>query len=396
METTFYLKQNNKNESKGTIYFCFSHLNSKLRLSTSINCAKKDWANGYLKQTSATTATRNTLSNYKIKIDKYIQTSISESQRTPTKTELALFVLNLVKGVENNEQRKTVNFYVNEFIILQNSTLAVGTMRYKTKHLNHFIDFVGNKICLIDLNEKTLKDYKEAVKKQVNETSTLNSYIKTIISFLNWLHTNKLINSELTTTIKKEVETEKSVIALNESELITLEGAILSIHQQQQLDIFLLMCYTACDISTLKSISKDSISNNIINVRRQKTGQLIKIPLIKEALFIYEKYNFKLPFINDVKLNEKLKEIFLQLGLDRKVRVTSHTTTTAKDVYKPLYEVISSHKGRKTAITTALSKGIPQHIVMQLSGHQKLSTFRKYVDYSDQNLQAEMNKMSRK
>jgi hypothetical protein len=46
----------------------------------------------------------------------------------------------------------------------------------------------------------------------------------------------------------------------------------------------------------------------------------------------------------------------------------------------PLYEVISWHKARKTAITTLLSKGVDQSLVMLISGHKDHRSFRKYID----------------
>jgi site-specific recombinase XerD len=46
----------------------------------------------------------------------------------------------------------------------------------------------------------------------------------------------------------------------------------------------------------------------------------------------------------------------------------------------PLHQEISWHKARKTAITTLLSKGVDQSLVMMISGHKDLRSFRKYID----------------
>jgi Holliday junction resolvase RusA-like endonuclease len=118
--------------------------------------------------------------------------------------------------------------------------------------------------------------------------------------------------------------------------------------------------------------------------------------LMYEAVRILIKYNYELPIISDNKGNENLKIAFKQLGLDRNVRITSKINQLVKDEVKPLYSVISWHKSRKTAITTAIKKGIPIELVMQLSGHSQYKTMKRYIDNAKNELKDAMNsKMSK-
>jgi site-specific recombinase XerD len=61
----------------------------------------------------------------------------------------------------------------------------------------------------------------------------------------------------------------------------------------------------------------------------------------------------------------------------------------------PLHQKISWHKARKTAITTLLSKGVDQSLVMMISGHKDLRSFRKYID-GTKLLMKVMEKLSKK
>ena len=61
----------------------------------------------------------------------------------------------------------------------------------------------------------------------------------------------------------------------------------------------------------------------------------------------------------------------------------------------PLHRVISWHKARKTAITTLLSKGVDQSLVMMISGHKDHRSFRKYIDGTNLLMQG-MEKMRKK
>ncbi|MES2778124.1 MAG: tyrosine-type recombinase/integrase [Bacteroidota bacterium] len=46
-------------------------------------------------------------------------------------------------------------------------------------------------------------------------------------------------------------------------------------------------------------------------------------------------------------------------------------------------DLVSSHTLRKTAVTTMLMNGVPEHVVKQISGHvNDSSSFHRYVGYA--------------
>ena len=49
----------------------------------------------------------------------------------------------------------------------------------------------------------------------------------------------------------------------------------------------------------------------------------------------------------------------------------------------PLYNVLTSHVGRKSFITNGLMLGIQERIVRDISGHKDERSFRRYVNYAE-------------
>jgi site-specific recombinase XerD len=393
METTYFIK---KTKSDGIIHFLFTKDREKIKISTKRKIKNSKWGGGFPKQINSTSELRRDLSNWKRELDHFIKEKIRVEHRKPTRAELKDECSMIINGINHDEQTINLKTLVGEMIEEQCLELTSGTIRYKKIHLRHFIQFVGSHRTTLDLNEDILLRYRRILIGERRENVTTNCYLKSLRSFLNWLWIKKRISHQLSTCLKNLNEVEKDGVVLNENEMEILETSNLPKHLQNQVDIFLFGCYTALSISDMMRVKREMIIDNTIVMRRNKTEGLLRIPLINESKRILEKYNYKLPFIHKNKGSQNLKKAFEILGIDRKVRITKkYFDRQATDSYVPLYKVISWHKSRKTAITTAINKGIPHVTVMQLSGHRKFETFMKYVELANRDLEREMNKLSR-
>ncbi len=389
METRFYLKKL-KGKEEGMIQFQFSADYRKLKISSRLKISINDWEEGYPKKIASTKGIRHTLSNYKNQIDEFISDSIKKNdKRKPTKYELSNFINVLLQGHDTN--RTTISTLIDVFLDSQKNEIAKVTMTYKRIQLAHFSKTIkADKLTITDLTDDIILKYRTKLVSEKRENTTTNKYICTVHTFLNWLKRNKYTPYNLAESLMKLKEVKKDVIALNEKELKILENANLKDHLQNQVDVFLIGCYTALGISDIKRITKDSIEGGYIKIRRKKTGKFLRIPILSQTSRILEKHDYKLPCISDNKGNESLKEAFKKLKINRKVNITRMIGAEIFDEYKPLSEVISWHKARKTAITIALQKGIPDHTVMQLSGHSKYESMKPYIDKADDFLMQEM------
>ena len=400
MTTRFFLKSNS-NDTEGRIYFLFSIGYNKIKSTTGLKkIKKKDWAGGFPKSTGTTSEIRNKLTSFRTKIDKKINDLRESQNRLPNKFELISFCKSVIKGELNVENSILISDIINQFI-LENETnnnkrLSIGTMKYKKNHLKGFLEFCGKKSVISELNAQKIDAYKSMLYRDSNQNTTKNNYRKSIMSLLNWLKAKRISTVVNEIDFRKFVEPVKDVISLTDDELVILENAKLNSILQKPIDVFLLGCYTALSISDIINISKDKVANGHLHTRRIKTDELLKIPLINEANQILEKYDYNFKSFNETSGRVQLKEAFRELGLNRKVRITSKIgSKRTEDKMVPLHEQISWHKARKTAITSLLSKGVNQSLVMLISGHKDHRSFRKYIDGTDL-LVKEMEKLSKK
>ena len=66
-----------------------------------------------------------------------------------------------------------------------------------------------------------------------------------------------------------------------------------------------------------------------------------------------------------------------------------------KELYR-FCDLITSHVMRRTAITTMLMTGVPEHVVKKISGHSTYShSFYRYINYAQSYLDNEIDKMHR-
>lgn len=381
MNTNFFLrKQKEKKES--FIYFSLKNVDGEdFKFSTKVKLENKNWRKGYPKRIAATMGIRNVIDGYKIAIDDYIKENIKEEKRQPTKQELSIFIDVLLDG-KKTQHNNSIGSYVDKY--LDDHTLNIGdnTKKVKKIHLNHFLNFIGKNNKLTDINQSKLLKYTNRLKDEPGrQRVTVNNYLKNVKAFLRWLEKKNYVEIDLKKFIEKDPEEEKDVIALTNDEFIILENArFKKTNYQEQIDIFLIGCYTSLSISDLKKIKKEHIDiNNYTSIRRTKNNADQKIVFIDRALQILEKYDYKLPFICDNKGSEILKKAFKELNMNRPVRITTETPRgIVTDEYKKLHEVISWHKSRKTAITTLIQNGVPSQIIMEISGHKKEHTLKRY------------------
>jgi len=154
-------------------------------------------------------------------------------------------------------------------------------------------------------------------------------------------------------------------------------------------DLFLFMCVIGCRWGDLHTLTWDSqnFDNETFMWENQKTKKFTTVPLDKIGIEILKKYGKGktrtmriFPKYSQVKFNKLLKKICKEVNLSRLVSIStlmgSRSVNTEK---KPLYEVISSHSGRRTFIMNLLSKGIDYKTIMTMTGHSDVKSLMKYV-----------------
>jgi site-specific recombinase XerD len=76
--------------------------------------------------------------------------------------------------------------------------------------------------------------------------------------------------------------------------------------------------------------------------------------------------------------NREIKIVLQKIGLCRPINLISKVGNKKQEENKQLWELVSSHTGRRTYVTLSLEQGISLHHLMLSTGHTKTSTLLKY------------------
>ncbi|MDD1523785.1 site-specific integrase [Riemerella anatipestifer] len=156
----------------------------------------------------------------------------------------------------------------------------------------------------------------------------------------------------------------KQIVYLTAEELYKLENYHFKAERLQMVaDMFIFCCYTGLAYQEMANLEKSHIvvgfdGNDWISMKRQKTNQILSIPLLPKSVKVIQKYcnvdEIKvLPKISNQKFNAYLKEIADIVGIEKR---------------------LTHHLARRTFATTILLyNDIPMEIVSELLGHSKIT-----------------------
>ena len=176
--------------------------------------------------------------------------------------------------------------------------------------------------------------------------------------------------------------------------------------QQRIKDIFVFGCTTGLRYSDIFLLTNKNFEQQgtdwYVKLRSKKTKTFTNIKLPGYAVHIYLKYQPKTttkPVFKPISLlnfNKHLKTIGEQAGFT--APVTVQREQQGKTIHNPtpyrFCDKMSSHMMRRTAITTLLILGMPEHLVRKISGHSHGSTaFNRYVHYAQAYMDKEIEKV---
>ena len=269
---------------------------------------------------------------------------------------------------------------------------TIGTYkRFKTarNHLSDFLQFKGEKdIVFGAITSQFIHDFEYFLKTRKNIShNTSIRYIKLFkkifrIGLRNgWVFKDPFASYQIRF---KPVNREH----LSLVEIKTIKEKDLHTERLNQVrDVFIFCCLTGLRYSDVKDLTKNDIHINTngtksIIKRIQKTKGSVRIPLIKPALEIIQKYEddfycslkgMLLPVVSNQNTNAYLKEIATICGIEKN---------------------LTFHIARHSFATVFLELGISMESVKAMLGHSDISTTQIYGKITDKKLMAEMDKIS--
>lgn len=142
-------------------------------------------------------------------------------------------------------------------------------------------------------------------------------------------------------------------------------------------DFFLIQCYTGLSYSDLRKFDRSCIEERgdklVILGERIKTGADYYIVLVKSAVEILERYDFKFP--DDIcygTMNNHIVKVGEMANINKR---------------------ITSHIGRHTFAVIALSNGVSIEIVAKILGHKNIRTTQIYASIVDSTVEQSFEKL---
>ena len=219
-----------------------------------------------------------------------------------------------------------------------------------------------------DLNLQFLTDFEYYLKTERNQSQvTINKAIQRFRKPIKTAVSEGYLGKD-PFALHKPGRVRKAVIFLSNDELDKLEKHhFVQPRLQLVKDLFIFCCYTGLAYHEMANLKKEHIikgfdGNEWIQMKREKTGKMISVPLLPKAKAILDNYkevgNLALPKFSNQKINSYLKEIAGTVGIN-----------------KP----ISHHMARKTfASTVLLYNDVPMEIVSELLGHSNIKITQDY------------------
>ena len=210
--------------------------------------------------------------------------------------------------------------------------------------------------------------------------NTLQRKLGFFKSFLNWcIVSGYQVNMDFKKVRVKTRET--SHVSLSEEELQILTEVKLSERLDYYRDLFLIGVYSGQRYSDYSRFNKKYIEGDNIKIRAKKTGQFSYIPLSRKLKKILDKYDWQLLTISSQKFNIAIQDICRIAGFDETIQVDKFygSKKVSKDL--PKWKMIASHTARRTFITLSLNKGVPEYLIMQVTGIKSLKTLQGYIRF---------------
>lgn len=292
---------------------------------------------------------------------------------------------------ENGDSDSFYDFFDKEFKTWK-ATLASETIRtYKSEvsKLKIFRPILQFK----DLDQQMIKDYTAyMVEKLKNTKSTYNKSLRILKRILLRAQNAGLkVNDPFTHFKLENVPSTRVFLTIKElRDLYNLyhdsTSEKITPYQRNVLRYFLFCCFTGLryrDIRDLRGKNIESLfdkggnESKIIAIHMHKTKDLVRIPVIPQAVQLLPKFHFP---------EQRLFKVLTGQATNRSLAIIMDAVKINKN--------ITIHCSRHTFATIARSIGIPLDVVALLLGHKNIKTTQIYTKYDDSIKIEEMSKFT--
>lgn len=299
------------------------------------------------------------------------------------------------KGAEEREKKRTYTFFeYADHYIKNDKKISAGTKKSYNTVLNKLREYEKYAHVKLDWSSFDIDFYYDFFEFYTGIQELTNNgfgkVIKNIKAILNDATTNGY-NSCLSYQHKgfKTVRESVSNIYLNEDELQKIMDVDLSSQPNLEniRDLFIFGCYTGLRYSDFSKVKPENIIGETIRIKTQKTGESVVIPLMEPVKIIMEKYHRSpnsLPkSCSNQTMNKYIKKIGKLAGINNmELKIRNKGKERVEERF-PKYELISTHTARRSYATNMFKRGIPERMIMKITGHRTEAAFSSYIKVSE-------------
>ena len=324
------------------------------------------------------------------------------------------------KRLKTNGERIQPQSIKNYYQVLQNLIQFSSTANFELRICD--ITKLNKRELVSEKNywKKFYQKFTEFLYKKGCYDNYVGTTVKTIRVFFNYLKNDKHINTgdfQRLFYVRKE-EIDIYVLSPDQLKFLIHDKnfeADLSSTLKKIKDIFVFGCTTGLrysDIFLLTNKNFDHASDGewYLKLKSKKTKTYSYVKLPGYAVDIYKRHkskNNKAPLFGKLSLfnfNKNIKQMGELAGFTTPVEVTREKQGKSKLISSRstitnnrFCDKMSSHMMRRTAVTTLLILGMPEHLVRKISGHSSASnSFNRYVHYAQSYMDKEIEKVHSK
>ncbi len=340
---------------------------------------------------------KDDLNNKLRNLKNYLENAVSTSDETINKEWLTRQIRLFKKPKKEGTSEITLFSFISDFIDKApgRPTLKTGIppsykrIKEYENTLCYLQDFANRKKRKVDFDTITLdfyQDFLEYLQKDRNLSQNyIGKKIRTLKVFLNaatdaGVNNNNQFKSHRFKTISEETKS----IYLNENELQCIADLDLSKNCKldKVRDLFLIGCWTGQRYCDWNQVKKQNIKDGFLEVKQEKTGHPVVIPLHPVVEKIMKKYDYQLPkLISNQKFNDYLEDVVKdeKVGLTDLVEKTMTKGGVKQTTQYKKWELVKTHTARRSFATNLYKRKVPTITIMAVTGHKTEKSFLKYI-----------------
>ena len=320
-----------------------------------------------------------------------VNTILGRCDSSPSSQDFKASLLNIVapnKVVKSNSHTFLSDF--DTFVTEQSKINAwADSTIHNFQYLLRTLTAWKSNIDYSDFTVDGLQDYIKYCEDKGMKNTSIKERIRLVKWFLRWSVKNEYCTLPVALDFAPKLkQIDNAVVFLDWDELMRMYKARIDDTKLSVVrDMFCLSCFTGLRYSDIQRLNASNIVNDSIIIATKKTNTSLRIELNKYSRTIVERYAnneerlFPIMLVQDY--NGMVRKVAEQCHIDASIIRSYYIGNERYDKVYKMYELLSSHCGRRTFICNALMLGVPVNIVMKWTGHSDYGAMKPYIDIAD-------------